>query len=326
MLKSIDDASDACSLHIWTEYMTSVYLTDPTLSSQATFKAFEVLFQQHQKNTANFAKEISFLETEIARLKQDTPKQQDTLRWIFYRMLCAAGALFALCSGFDGMISVLSMFFPQLYVGLIIFFGVISALSGLGIFIARDKPIIALELGINEPTDFSGIEAYLFLLQQYLHLKKEAAVRQARQADEQSTPLNPDVRDQLLEKKVQFKGLKKLFEAVRNLNQEHIESWAVFVKSQLVLLIGAVLFFTDGFFVGEAIGAFLAVILHLDPVFFCFTTALLLASCALAAYCFVERPSLEEYLHGSIFTNQTEFNEKYQQNEADLDLIFMLAP
>jgi hypothetical protein len=310
------------TLPFWTGFLQS---TDKNLEDKYT-----VLKNRYdnEKNN-NVKKDIDFLKSEIDELKKISPKQKDVpvpfIKWFLYRMLCAAGAMYSLCAGFDGMISVLSMLFPQLYLGLIVMIGIISALSGLGIFIARDKPSIALELGIDEPTDFSGIEAYLFLLQQYLHLKKLAVEAEALEPAHNGKKLLPANFKQFLEKKVEFENLNDLFQAAIDLNQQRIESWVVFGESQLVLLIAAVLFFSDGFFVGEAIGIFLASLMHLNPVFFTFGAALLLASCALAAYCYVERPSLKEYLHGTFFTNQTELKKIIEVIRADHRAISLLS-
>lgn len=316
-MQALTTEMSSSPLPLWTEYLQGVY-TNPKDSYEALKRLYELKRQAVMDD-------ISFLKRDIAELKKNSPKQEafsiSCIRWFFYRALCLAGAIYSLCAGFDGMISVLSMLFPHLYLGLIITFGVVSAVSGLGIFIARDKPSIALELGIEEPSDFSGIEAYLFLLQQYLHLKKTAVTTQALEAEETGKKLPDGVFNELFAKKEQFKGLKNLFKAVIDLNDQRIESWEVFIKSNLVLMIAAVLFFGDGFFVGEAIGSFLAASMHLNPVFFTYAMALLLACCALAAYCFVERPSLKEYLHGSFFTNQTIFVEKHQEIEDDLSQI-----
>ena len=284
---------------------------------------------EKNKDVSIIQTDIDFLKSEIDQLKKISPKQEDVpvpyIKWFLYRMLCAAGAIYSLCATFDGMISVLSILFPQLYLGLIVTIGIVSALSGLGILIARDKPSIALELGIDEPTDFSGIEAYLFLLQQYLHLKKLAVETQALElAGTGEKSLSPDFK-KFLEKKAEFENLKDLFQAAIDLNQQRIQSWVVFGESQLVLLIAAVLFFSDGFFVGEAIGGFLASLMHLNPVFFTFGAALLLASCALAAYCYVERPSLKEYLHGTFFFFFTKLKKIIDVIKADYREISLLS-
>lgn len=287
---------------LWNKYRASS-------KDQAPYQAFKRLFDQQEP--LDIATDIEFLKTEIAKLKNVGPQAVSVCTWLFYRMVCAAGALFAICSGFDGMISVLSMLFSQLFVGLIVFFAIISALSGLGVFIARDKPSIALQLGIDESSDASGVETYLCLLQQWLHLRKEQAVRNVE-------------KDQLLAMKDELEALKKIFSAAIDANTQRIQSCVVVGISELVLLIGAVLFFSDGFFVGQAIGGFLAMVLHLNPVFCCFAMAILLATCALAAYCFVERPSLSSYLYGSIFTNQNKLEQQYQENEADISLLDLL--
>ena len=288
---------------LWNKYRTSS-------QDQAPYQAFKRLFDEQE--LLDIATDIEFLKTQIAKLKNVGPQPVSVCTWLFYRMVCAAGALFAICSGFDGMISVLSMLFSQLFVGLIVFFAIISALSGLGVFIARDKPSIAEKLGIDESSDASGVETYLCLLQQWLHLRKEQAVTNGN-------------RDELLGMKQEFEVLKKIFSAAKDANQKNMQSCFVVGASELVLLIGAVLFFSDGFFVGQAIGGFLAMVLHLNPVFCCFAMAILLATCALAAYCFVERPTLSSYLYGSIFTNHNKLDKQNLENEVDIKQLHFLS-
>jgi hypothetical protein len=306
------------SLSLWQNYLAD----ENVKANRGSYQRFHALYLKHHNlikaDQARLQQDITSLKTTVS-----TPDNQlsSALKWFVYRILCLAGAIYAVCSGFDGMITVLEILCPHLYIGLMVTFGVVSALSGLGIFIARDKPSIAQELAIKESSKCSDLDEYLFLLQQYLHLKKTMMLKLVQNSDQGGdSKLKEDIIT-FLNQQHEFEKLQAIYQDVISIQEQRVNSWEVFLESQLVLLIAAVLFFSDGFFVGEAIGNFLSSFLHINPVFFTFGMALLLACCALASYCFVERPTLKEYLEGTLFTKQSIFQTKGKELSADLDFI-----
>ena len=231
------------------------------------------------------------------------------MSWGLYYLLCIAGGLYALCSGFDGMASVLSLVVPQLYLGFVVFLGVLSALSALGIFIARDKPAIMESIGLSHNPYHNLVDEYIYSLQIYNSSQFQSKV----QKNEQGTEFNN-------EKKI-AEILSAIFENKEELNTKVKNSWFVQIKANVVMFIGGVLFFSDGFFVGENVAMFLGTLLSTNSFGLTLGISLLMGLFALAAYWYVERSSLRDYLYDNVSTDECLRKDAAETNTKNLSLL-----
>lgn len=230
---------------------------------------------------------------------------------LFY-LLCCSGGIYALCSGFDGMIAVLSTFFQELYLGIVIGLAVLSALSALGIFIARDRPSILESLGLKSYHYQSVIDEYLFSLQSYIHQKKQAILHREVAAQ----------RPLIQELKTSSEILETLLTEKQHLNELTKNSWSVYLQSNFAMFVGGILFCSDGFFVGQNVMQFL---FSQSPQFI-LVFSLMVAACALASYAFVECSSLKEYLYDHLFTDQMITVRALEENHDDLAFFELVVP
>jgi hypothetical protein len=272
---------------IWNRYLTQ--------SNNLSYITF-IEFVRKDSITEKFKQEISNM-----RLFDKQHQQQAS--WNLFYLLSLAGGVYALCDGFDGMVSILNAVLPQLSQALVIAIGALSALSALGIFIARDKPNILDSLGLDSPKYKNVIDEYIFSLQVFIHKRKYDL--DTKKMYELNLKLN-----QLLEEKQQM-------------NQDIQKSLSVVLFSDFVLLVGGILFFSDGFFIGENVASFFlshSIMLSLGLSFS-------IAFFALAAYWYVERTSMRDYMYNEFFTDQKMTGEKLTESREDTQIFeFALAP
>jgi|LauGreDrversion4_2_1035121.scaffolds.fasta_scaffold17728_1 hypothetical protein len=254
-------------------------------------------FVKHDSIKAQFKKEVANM-----RLFEKQHNQLEKASWNLFYLLSLAGGVYALCDGFDGMVSILGAVLPQLSQGLVIAIGALSALSALGIFIARDKPNILDSLGLDSPKYKNVIDEYIFSMQVFVHKRKYA--------------VNTESIYQLNLK------LNQLLEEKQRMNQDIQNSLSVVLFSDFVLLVGGILFFSDGFFIGENVASFFlshSIMLSLGLSFS-------IAIFALAAYWYVERTSMRDYMYNEFFTDQKMTVEKLSESREDTQIFqFALA-
>ena len=103
----------------------------------------------------------------------------------------------------------------------------------------------------------------------------------------------------------------------KEINSQIQQTWNVWLQSSLVVFIGGLLHFSDGFFIGQNVAClFISSSLTLNV---CISTAI--GVCALAAYWFVERKSLQDYLNDELFTDQKLTVTKQNENSHDHRII-----
>lgn len=270
------------------------YLDQDTLSADRPYERFCVFF------SANSA--VSVYEAELSRMRSYnqsiTPINNNS--WKLYYFVCISGAIYALCSGFDGMFSVLSVIFPQLYLGLLVGFCVLSALCALGIFIARDKPSVLDALELPSKESCSVVDEYIFSLQRYMHQQSESLL-------DSEKPFNVE------DLKISATHLGNILANKKEINRQIQQTWNVWLQSSLVVFIGCLLYFSDGFFIGQNVAClFISSSLMLSV---CISAAI--GVCALAAYWCVERKSLQDYLNDELFTDQKLTVTKQNENFHD---------
>jgi len=135
------------------------------LNGEKNYISFKAFLLQH---SPRLKQEMAAFNLYLQNLESQLPFQ-----WYFFDLLCGLGMVLAFCSGFDGMVSVITMVMPQLFLGCAITLGVISAICALGIFLARDKLSIAEALGLQLETTADQVDLYLFKLQHFYHVESQ---------------------------------------------------------------------------------------------------------------------------------------------------------
>lgn len=283
----------------------SIWQTYINAYPNPSYQSFS-LFVQNLENQARFADELA----QIRRHKKLTASKKTS--WRLYYFLSIAGGIYALCSGFDGMVSVLSLLTPQLYLGVIITLGLLSAISALGIFIARDLPSIMDSLNLAHSPYHSAVDTYLYHLQRF---------------NQQSTEENWKPGAQFYQQVRTAEQLSKIFADKEVLNGIRKSSWWVQVQAHVVTGIGAILFFSDGFFIGENLALLCASVLASSQLLaFTLAISVLMGIFALAAYWYVERCSMHDYLLNHVATDEYLRQEHAAQNTGLLKKLSIFRP
>lgn len=285
---------------IWKQYK---------VQNQSTpcYSRFVEYFNHHVQDL----KSVKFEIYSMHAFNESLEHVDSTTRWVFY-LLCIAGGVYALCSGFDGMVSVLSVFFQELYIGFILALAILSALSALGIFIARDKPSILESLGLKSHKYQSIIDEYIFSLQVYLHQKKQEILHKQILVD----------LEQIEDLKASSLLLKHMLLEKQDINEEIKHSWIVYLQSNFAMFVGGVLFCSDGFFVGENVASFF--LSQSSTLGLGISVAVALF--ALASYCYVECSSLKEYLYDRLFTDQLMTHASLEEAKDDYAFFEHISP
>lgn len=294
---------------IWACYLKQRKLKD---SIENEYQHFVFFFNTHLKNTTKKNEFIAKHNGELHLMRSFTNSIQNhhnQVSWGLYYLLCVAGGLYALCSGFDGMVSVLSLVVPQLFLGFVIFFGVLSALSALGIFIARDKPSIMESIELSHNPYHNLADEYIYNLHVYNSSKFDSKVNNRRNGAE------------FKHEKETAEILSVIFENKEKLNNKVKNSWFVQIKANVVMCIGGVLFFSDGFFVGENVAMFLGTLLSTNSFGLTLGISLVMGLFALAAYWYVERSSLRDYLYDNVSTDECIRKDAAEKNTKNLSLL-----
>lgn len=237
-------------------------------------------------------KNLELVQSELKALKTFYEKESENLFiWFLYKILSIFGGMYAFFSGFDGMIAVLTVLFPMLNLKLILLLGLVSAFSSLGVFLARDKPSIAESLEISKEMNGALLEDYLFYLEKYYD------------ALYQESFLNPKDLS-ILNHIAYIRILKSLFEEKSKLNMLKIQSWMSQLQTKMIIYIGAILFFSDGFFIGQGLALFLVQAFTLNASVLILCLSIWVGLMALSGYWFVERPYVEKYLYQQLMTDE----------------------
>ena len=270
------------------------------LNGEKNYIAFKAFLLQH---AVRLKQEMAAFNLYLQNLESQLPFQ-----WYLFDLLCGLGMVLAFCSGFDGMVSVITMVMPQLFLGCAITLGVISAICALGIFLARDKLSIAEALGLQLETTADQVDLYLFKLQLFYHVERQKKFMKKDHQD-------------LQELHQEYQTVEKILEGKQLVNQSRMEDMDVNIQSGAVMLIGGIIMFSDGFFVGQSVGMFLSSLMISHICALTLTLGLVVGLCGLASYLYVERPSLSKFLYGVIFTNQEETEERLAKTQEDVRVL-----
>lgn len=271
----------------------------------------------HSHSLHDFAESIGqhldFVKLELNQLKiLHEKKFKDLWAWSLYKLLSIFGGIYAFFSGFDGMIAVLTVLFPMLNLKLMLLVGLVSAFSSLGVFLARDKLTIAETLNVSEEIDGELLDDYLFHLTQYYDGLYQESFSHPKDLE-------------ILKFLVCIRTLKHLLEEKSKINVIKIQSWLSQLQTYLILMIGAILFFSDGFFIGQGLALFLVEAFTLNASLWVLCLSIFVGLIALSGYWFVEKPYVEKYLFQELMTDEEHVQKSLSKLDDMLRILEKLA-
>ena len=233
------------------------------------------------------------LKKPLEQSKEITNRKNRTLFWI----LAGAGVLLFGAEGFDGISSIFGLFSISSAISAIV--GLVFSCLAVTVFWAFDLEQIAEHLNVNVKSASSLVDYYLkqlYEMEQLFHAIDSSL-------NEENTARTPeDVSDclasnrhllYLLAERLKYLALEKItFDVARK------ESWLRVRKNSVAVLAGAI-FFSGGFFTGQAValsvaGIFMAsVSVAFPPVL---AAACLLGVLAFILYWFVQKPGIENLI------------------------------
>ena len=271
-----------------------------------------------QENTASanlsiFSEKLLVYTIRIQQELEDIKKNckeadSDSIQIFLYKTLSVFGGIYAFFAGFDGMLSVLSILFPELSISLMMSLGLVASFSALGVFLARDRMAIAEALEISEEPEVDIINDYLFSLEKYYaHLFNQSF------ENPKDLEIFAHIKDLEL--------LKEFFISKSEINNKIILQSSSYFQAQSLIGIGAILFFSDGFFIGQGLVAILAQFLMVNSAPLILSLSIFLGLMALSAYWFVERPYVEKYLYQELLTDESKVQECLQRLDKELKVL-----
>lgn len=249
------------------------------------------------------------IQQELEDIKQNYKESDsDSIQIFLYKTLSIFGGIYAFFAGFDGMLSVLSILFPELSISLMISLGLVASFSALGVFLARDRMAIAEALEISEVQKLDMFNDYLFSLEKYY-----AYLFNQTFENPQDLEIFCHIKDLEL--------LKEFFNQKSEINHQIILQPSSYFQAQSLIGVGAILFFSDGFFIGQGLVAILAQFLMVNSTPLILSLSIILGLMALSAYWFVERPYVEKYLYQELLTDESKVQECLQRLDKELKVL-----
>ncbi|MGL5742380.1 MAG: hypothetical protein ACRCXC_07445 [Legionella sp.] len=220
--------------------------------------------------------------------KEKRAKDTSGMGKIKFSLLTAAGILVAACQGFDGIVTMLSIF--TLPSAIILGAGFLFSLFSIAVFCGFDLVKVSNSLGVKLSDSYKLLDAYLLQLQQIKAIRKRIEEYRLAELSERD----------LKQMELIVSMLQKRFESLSKAGKqfdEALNSDNMQMAKTLMSVISALLFFGGGFFAGQSVALFVAslVINPVIPAFWpviIFSTVVGLA--ALSIYWYVERPGLNK--------------------------------
>ncbi|WP_392538687.1 hypothetical protein [Legionella sp. 227] len=239
-------------------------------------------------------------------------KDESVTDKIKFALLTAAGILVAACQGFDGIVTMLSIF--ELSSSVILAAGFVFSFLSVIVFCGFDLVKVSNALGVKLSEAYKLLDAYLSQLQLIKSIRKKI-----ERYDFSDSELSPSDLQQL--KKIISMlqtRFKSLTEASKQFDQA-LHSDDMQMAKTLISGASAVLFFGGGFFAGQSVALFISslFVTSIIPTFWpviIFST--LVGIAALSLYWYVERPGLNK-----LMSSWFGLNEENVQKLCDQDLI-----
>jgi hypothetical protein len=205
-----------------------------------------------------------------------------------YRFLTIAGTTVAICEGFDGIVSILSLF-PVIPLPVILLAGVVFAALSVIVFRGFDLVAIAKNLGVDMEKTPHAIDAFLDQVEQIVKLRAVISICCTKPEHEQDHAV-------LMEIAAMLMGRYNAIDGARRRYKNDLDAPYLKTAKSLTSAIAGVLFFGSAFFSGQSVFLAIASIFtsSVSSVFWpVFVASFLVGMAAFSIYWFVERPGLE---------------------------------
>lgn len=239
-------------------------------------------------------------------------KDESVTDKIKFALLTAAGILVAACQGFDGIVTMLSIF--ELSPSVILAAGFLFSFLSVIVFCGFDLVKVSNALGVKLSEAYKLLDAYLWQLQMIKSIRKKV-----ERYDFSDSEMSPSDLQQL--KKI-ISMLQTRFQSLTEASKQFeqaLHSDDMQMAKTLISGASAVLFLGGGFFAGQSVALFISslfvssIISTFWPVFI-FST--LVGIAALSLYWYVERPGLNK-----LISSWFGLNEENVHKLCDKDLI-----
>ena len=202
-----------------------------------------------------------------------------------FEFLTVAGTIVAICSGFDGIASILGLF--QFIPATLIFFaGIIFAALSVIVFWGFDLVTIAQNLGVDMDVPHA-IDVFLDQVAQIEKIRALISSCCSEQSYEQDHIMLKQISEMLT---LRYNEL----DDERNAYKKDLDAPYLKTAKSLTSAIAGVLFFGSGFFSGQAVFSAIASIFTTSALFWpTIVASFIVGIAAFSVYWFIERPGLE---------------------------------
>lgn len=245
------------------------------------------------------------MQGEYEKVERKGNNDSSRMSKIKFFFLTSAGILVTACQGFDGVVTMLSVFAmsPSILLGIGFAFILLSVIVFFGVDLVKVSNALGVKL-----SEYKLLDAYLLQLQRIKAIRKKIndyTLVAMSQEDLQQLELVLS----MLHKRLKFLAVasKQFEEALNNKNVQMIKT--------VISGVSALFFFGGGFFAGQSVALFISSLV-LDsalPTFWpVIVFSALVGLAALSIYWYVERPELEK-----LVTNWFGLNEEKVQQLCD---------
>lgn len=226
----------------------------------------------------------SSMKGDTTKKKQNNSKQSKSK----FILLVGAGILVAACEGFDGIVTMLSIFtLPSLS---ILAAGFVFALFSIAFFCMFDLVKISESLGVKLNDSYHVVDVYLFQLRQIKAIRKKINAYSLAELSLNDLEQLEQILSMLQKRFQSLAEVSKQFDQA--LNSENMQM----VKS-VISGVSGLLFFGSGFFAGQSVALFIASIVF-SPMASMFWPVIIFSTlvglAALSIYWYVERLELRK--------------------------------
>lgn len=279
--------------------------TDPIKSFEKSKKSQKIEFILVSLQTA-FLRDLGLsMKGEYEKTEKKNNNNSSEMSKIKFLFLTSAGILITACQGFDGVVTMLSVFSlsPSIMLGIGFAFILLSVIVFFGVDLVKVSNALGVKL-----SEYKLLDAYLIQLQKIKVIRKKIndyTLVAMSQEDLQQLELILS----MLQKRFMFLAVasKQFDEALNSKNVQMIKT--------AISGVSALFFFGSGFFAGQSVALFIASLI-LDSVLPTFWPIIVFSAlvglAALSIYWYVERPGLEK-----LVTNWFGLNEENVQQLCD---------
>ncbi|PWY56639.1 hypothetical protein DGG96_05820 [Legionella qingyii] len=207
---------------------------------------------------------------------------------IKFTLLTIAGILVAACQGFDGIVTMLSIF--NLSSSMILAAGFAFSFLSVIVFCGFDLVKVSKALGVKLSDAYKLLDAYLLQLQMIKSIRKKI----------NEYNLSDLSQDNLKQLECIISMLQKRFSLLTEASQQFgmaLESENMKMAKTLISGVSGILFFGGGFFAGQSVALFMSGLLvnPLTPAFWpVILFSVIVGFAAFSIYWYVERPGLDK--------------------------------